>query len=137
LLDELCPLATPAAPYEPPAYEISQSQAPQAWLYVSKRLDLVLLPNTPLWCSPVVTLGTTVYYRLSPAVAHWLDCAGRALEQKFIDGTCGRDQIDAFCEAMTTVWEFAAANLDPDAVCEAKDSAPELPQVPEFSPLTL
>ena len=130
LLDALCAeyraAGSPVVVSAPvPAWEIGR---PAAWLYVSKRLELLSLPNEPLWASAVVTIGTTTCYRVSPAVAHWLDCAGRALEQRFIDGTAGRDQIDAYLEAMTTVWEFVAANIDSEAVCAAKDQPPVLPE---------
>lgn len=128
LLDDLVAESrrNPTAPYVPPAWETGR---PPIWLYVSKRLDLVALPNEPLWCSPVLTLGTTAYYRVSPDVLHWLDCAGRVLGTKYEAGQVTRDQVDAYLDAMSAVWVFAAAHLDPGACEYAKGHTPELPDV--------
>lgn len=113
-------------PHAPPAWELG---TPPAWLYVSKRLDLVAFTNdaSGLWCSPVLTLGIATYYRIAPQVLHWLDTAGRALEAKYAAGAITIDQVTAYLAAMGVVYAFAAANLDPGACERAKELPPVLP----------
>lgn len=123
----MCAEHVPAAPYTAPAWERNR---PATWLYLSKRLELLALPNEPLWCQPAISIGATVYYRLTPNVLYWLDCAGRTLEAKHEAGAVGRDQVDAFCEAMAAVYPFAAAHIDPTACEQARALPPTLPDAP-------
>jgi hypothetical protein len=54
---------------------------PEAWLYVTRRLDLLTLPSSPL-LGPTLTLGDVAYYRATPAVLRWLLAAGAALSAR-------------------------------------------------------
>lgn len=141
------PPSAPAFPFIPSPDELG---SPQAWLYVSKRLDLQWLPNTSLWAAPVLTIGLTtgsvtgsatgsaglplvVYYRLSAQVLTWLNEAGHHLQQLWETGKVDRSQLDAYCEAMGVVWEFAGRHISEaarDAAREAVRSRPaSLPEV--------
>ncbi|MDY3555315.1 hypothetical protein R5W24_004457 [Gemmata sp. JC717] len=128
LTEELRIEYRPAVPYVAPAHELGN---PPAWLYVSKRLAFEWLPNEPLWCSPAVKLGDVIFYRLSPAVVHWIEVVGgQAYQAGYEQGQITRDQVDAYMEAMNTVYAFAAAHLDPAACVQAKATAPTLPIAP-------
>jgi hypothetical protein len=85
---------------------------PDAWLYVSKKLDLEWLPNVPMWSGEVISLGSTVYYRLTPQVYAWLDRAGTVLEKAVLAGSRERSQLDAYLVSIRVVWEFAAWYLE-------------------------
>jgi hypothetical protein len=108
---------------------------PPAWLYVSKRLQLEYLPNTPLWSAPVITFGDTsiptALYRLSARVLVWLEKAGDQLEAAWQNGLIARTEIDAYCNAMAEVWAFAGEHLRGEAVRAVRPSkiAPTLPDV--------
>jgi hypothetical protein len=101
----------------------SELGSPDAWLYVSLRLDLTLLPNTPLWQAPAILLGSRAFYRLTPAVLVWLWNASEHLQQQFEAGKVARDQLTEFIEAMATVEAFAAVWLSREAVSEARAEA--------------
>jgi len=120
---------------------------PEYWPYVSLRLDVRWYPNVPSCSSPVITVGRdkpgpvrkkhpyehrdprpevehTPYYRLTAAVFAWLTLAGDQLERRWLAGEVGRDQVDAYCEAMGPIWAFAGCHI-PDA--ERRAAKPELP----------
>ena len=133
------PVPTPAASPDPILEEVG---TPEAWLYVSKRLDLEWLPNVPpprdiptarpLWGAPAISLGGRVYYRLSAAVLVWLDAAGEQLEAGMNAGTVPRSQVDEYLKVMTEVWAFAACHLSDDAIRTARKRPPELPEGPRM-----
>lgn len=96
---------------------------------MSRRLDLEWLPNVPVWSLPTVVLGSTVYYRLTATVLHWLDLAGQQLERDHLAGHLDRSQIDIYLTAMTQVHLFASRHLAPSTVEAAKSKAATLPDV--------
>lgn len=100
------------------------------WPLVSKKLDLEWVPNAPFWAAPVIRLGATWFYRLTPGVLAWLEAAGQVLEHQVVAGRVGRDQLDVYLAVMTEVWRFAEAALDPEAVRAARAAPPTLPEVP-------
>jgi hypothetical protein len=102
--------------------------SPQAWLYVSKRLDVEVLPNDRLWSLPALSIGNTVFYRLSAKVLVWLEAAGAALEGQVLAQQADRGQLDAYLEAMRGVWAFAERHLSAESVRAARREAPELPE---------
>lgn len=105
--------------------------APEAWLYVSKQLDLEWLPNAPLWAAAVIRLGERWFYRLTPDVVAWLEGAGPQLEAHVLAGKAGRDQVDAYVAAMLEVWRFAREAFEPAELAEARAvRTPRLPEVP-------
>lgn len=120
---------------------------PDAWLYTSRRLDLEWLPNVPIWSAATLSLGRAtasesangdgpiIFYRLSPQVLVWLEHAGAALEHLVVTGGSNapaRDQVDAYCEAMNQVYQFAAAHLSPAEVRAAREVATrQAPALPE------
>lgn len=120
----------PTIPFVPDPDEIG---SPQVWLYVSKRLDLVSLPNEPLWAVPVLTIesatAVTVYYRLTSQVLTWLTQAGYHLQQLWEADKVDRNQLDAYCEAMGTVWGFAGTHLSEAAKDRARLLPASLPEV--------
>lgn len=65
----------------PAGAESGPTTPPEAWLYASKRLDLLTLPPSPL-LGPTITLGDVTYYRATPAVLRWLLAAGDALHAR-------------------------------------------------------
>lgn len=124
------PPAVPApAPRDPtPA---PRGTPPEAWLYVSKKLDAEWLPNAPLWAAAVVRLGERWFYRLTPDVVAWLEAAGPPLEAQVLAGKAGRDQADAYVAAMNEVWRFAREVFEPAELAEARAvRTPRLPEVP-------
>lgn len=120
------PLSSPAFPFVPDPDEIG---SPSTWLYVSKRLDLQWLPNEPLWAVPVLTIGPVVYYRLSARTLNWLNQAGYQLERQWESGELARDQLDAYCVAMGTVWAFAGTHLSETAKDQGRLLPASLPEV--------
>lgn len=109
----------PVAPVIPFAWSSDEVVTPTpaaSWLYVSKRLDLEWLPNEPLWASPVIRMGETAYYRLSARTLVWLNVSGLSLERQWQADRLPRDQLNAYLEAMGTVWHFAGGRLNRDAV---------------------
>lgn len=120
----------PAFPFVPDPDELG---SPSTWLYVSKRLDLQWLPNEPLWAVPVLTIesaiGVTVFYRLSARVLNWLTQAGHQLERQWESGELARDQLDAYLEAMGSVWTFAGEHLSEAARDRARLLPASLPEV--------
>lgn len=105
--------------------------SPDAWLYVSRRLDLEWLPNTSLWAAAALTIGPTAYYRLSATVLVWLEVAGERLEGQWRMGTVARQQLDEYLLAMDVVREFARMNLSGEAVRSQRARPPTLPDAPQ------
>lgn len=98
---------------------------PDAWLYVSKRLDLEYLPNTPLWSLPVISItavghSPALYYRLCAAVLAWLEAAGEILERKLNAGELYAYEVTNYVEHMQPVWAFAQRWLSEAAVSQAR-----------------
>lgn len=105
--------------------------SPLAWLYVSKRLDLDWLPNTPFWSGEVITFGATAFYRLTSQVLVWLEAAGDVLESHYRAGQVDHGQLVEYVNAMEVVWLFARSHLQRDSVVAARLQPPSLPDSPQ------
>lgn len=109
---------------------------PEAWLYVSKKLDLITLPPSPLF-GPTLTLGDVTYYRATPAVLRWLLAAERPfaerLHAKAAAGEIGFPesvrQARAYYGGVAAVRAFVTRVWGEDAVRAelAKATPPALP----------
>lgn len=112
---------------------------PQAWLYLSRRLDLLFVPNEPPWVVTLFTYGPlppvvrgahldqpkpppapVPYYRLTPSVLVWFERAGVHLEAELLAGRYQRAQFDEYVAAMVEVWSFADAWMDVGEVRAAR-----------------
>lgn len=91
-------------------------ETPATWLYVSKRLDVVELNNTPLTSGPVIFLGDTPYYRLTPGVFCWIESAGEHLASLVRSGKVPRDQLAEFSRVHMQLYTFAARYIGNDAL---------------------
>jgi hypothetical protein len=108
------PSAVTVASTMPAVAEVS-SDAP-TWLYVSRRLDFTLLPNTSLWSADAIMFGSVVYYRLSARVLVWLELAGEDVERQWLEGRLARSELDVYLAAMVEVWVFADRWLSREAM---------------------
>lgn len=119
--------------------EITPSIPATDWLYISRRLDLQWLPNVPFWSAATITFdkgdGPVIFYRLSPQVLVWLEHAGTALERLVVSGGSNapdRGQVDAYCEAMETVYRFANVRVPRAETQAAREAATkQAPTLPE------
>lgn len=102
---------------------------PAAWLYVSRRLDLIWLPDEPLF-GELFFLDGRPHFRLTARVAVWLEHATDALDRRWADGQLTPADRDEALAALRVVWAFAAAHLDPATLRQARTLPPELPPVP-------
>lgn len=112
---------------------------PQAWLYLSRRLDILFVPNEPPWVVPLFAYGPlppivpgdhldqpkpppapVPYYRLTPSVLVWFERAGVHLEAELLGGRLPRSQFDEYAAAMVEVWVFADAWLEVGEVRAAR-----------------
>lgn len=112
--------------------EIEQSKATQWWLYVSKRLDLIEVPNTAPWRVLAFTYGRespVAFYRLTPQVVVWLDSCGMILERQVLAGESPRSTLDDYLRHMDEIWRFASLNLDVEKVRAARMEPASLPPV--------
>lgn len=100
-----------------------------SWLYVSRRLDLLWLPEDPLF-GDVILVSDRPHFRLTARVAVWLEHAADALDRRWADGQLTPADRDEALAALRVVWEFAAAYLDPATLRQARTLPPELPPVP-------
>lgn len=98
------------------------------WLYVSKRLDLQLLPNVPMWNAEAISLGGVIYYRLTADVLAWLEAAGESLITEVTAGRVDGDQLDAYLEAMGTVYAVGSPCISAPDLVTARAHPPSLPQ---------
>jgi len=113
----------------PPAAGLAVTPGPPEWLYVSKRLDLILLPNTRLFSAPVVAFGDRVYYRASPIVYWWLVAAGEAMAARLPAGPEGQAQARTIADGIAAVGRFLEDSVGVDAVEAARTPYPDLPKL--------
>lgn len=102
--------------------------SPEAWMYVSKRLNVVYLPNVPLWSGECLTLGAVAYYRLTAEVLAWLELAGVALERQHLARQLPEGQLDEYLRVMNEVWVFAGRHIGGSEVRRARSEVAELPE---------
>jgi len=102
------------------------------WLYVSKRLDLLEVPNTAPWRVLAFTYGRespVAFYRVTPQVVVWLDSCGVMIERKVLAGESPRSTLDDYLRHMDEIWRFASLNLDVEKVRAARMEPASLPPV--------
>lgn len=119
-----------AAPATPPADTLPE---PDHWLFVSRRLDLIEVPNEPMWRVPAFTQGNppVPYFRVTPQVVAWLDAMGAIMERDVLAGKTPRETLDDFCDHMQPVWRFASLYLDGDLIHAERQLSPSLPTTPD------
>lgn len=108
---------------------------PEAWLYVSKRLDLAWLPDVPSCQAPVVWLAGRPHYRLTPAVYWWVRACGPVLEQRLAGRLAAAEIAPAqaveecrrYVEAAELAGRFVAAAFGVEAVEAWRHRPPQLP----------
>ena len=103
------------------------SAPPDVWLYVTKRLDLELLPNVPMWSAAVVSIGGVIYYRLSAGVLAWLEAAGESLVAEVSAGRAPADQLNEYLDAMGTVYLLGSPCVSASDLAAARAQPPSLP----------